>query len=245
VVNIEDIPDGYTMTAIQKQKVQNWKDQVTFIDKKNIKDFLNTLSYPIYHLDFETFQQVVPKWKGISPYQQIPFQYSLHIEHLDGTIEHKEFLGKDDVDPRYELAKRLVEDIPMDVTVLAYNMSFEKGVNSKLAESFPDFKEHLLSINENTKDLMLPFQKQYYVTPQMQGSYSIKYVLPSLVPEMSKAYKSLNGIQNGSDAMNAFPKLSSMSREKKEETRTALLEYCKLDTLAMVEVLKKLKKAIE
>ena len=92
---------------------------------------------------------------------------------------------------------------------------------------------------------MFPFQKKYYVTPEMQGSYSIKYVLPSLVPEMAEAYKSLNGIQNGSDAMNAFPKLSSMSIGEKEETRIALLEYCKLDTLAMVEVLKKLKEVVD
>jgi hypothetical protein len=241
VVKIEDIPTSYAMSAIQKQKVQNWKDQATFIDEEHIKDFLDTLSYPIYHLDFETFQQAIPEWRGISPYQQIPFQYSLHIEHSDGTIEHKEFLADEGADPRYELAKRLVEDIPVDVTVLAYNMSFEKGVNAKLAESFSEFSNHLLSINENVKDLMFPFQKKYYVTPQMQGSYSIKYVLPSLVPPMAEAYKNLNGIQNGSDAMNAFPKLSSMGREEKEETRVALLEYCKLDTLAMVEVLKKLK----
>lgn len=245
IVNIEDIPNSYAMTAIQKQKVKNWKDKVTFIDEDKIKDFLNTLSYPIYHLDFETFQQAIPEWKGISPYQQIPFQYSLHIEHSDGTIEHKEFLGQDDVDPRYELAKRLVKDIPRDVTVLAYNMSFEKGVNSKLAESFPEFKDHLLSINKNAKDLMFPFQKKYYVTPQMQGSYSIKYVLPALVPEMEEAYKNLNGIQNGSDAMNAFPELFTMETQEKEKIRTALLEYCKLDTLAMVEVLKKLKKVFK
>jgi len=120
-------------------------------------------------------------------------------------------------------------------------MSFEKGVNAKLADSFAEFSSHLLAINENIKDLMFPFQKNYYVTPQMQGSYSIKYVLPSLVPEMAEAYKNLNGIQNGSDAMNAFPKLSSMSREEKEKTRIALLEYCKLDTLAMVKILKVLK----
>jgi len=244
IVNIEDIPDDYVMTAIQKQKVKNWKEQVTFIDEENIKDFLNTLSYPTYHLDFETFQQAIPEWKGISPYQQIPFQYSLHIEHSNGTIEHKEFLGQDSIDPRYELAKNLVENIPTDVTVLAYNMSFEKGVNSKLSESFPEFRNHLLSINENIKDLMFPFQKKYYISPQMQGSYSIKYVLPSLVPEMEKAYQSLNGIQNGGDAMNAFPKLSNMGMDEKEETRRALLEYCKLDTLAMVEVLKKLREVI-
>lgn len=245
IVRIEDMPNDFTMTTLQKQKVKNWKDQVTFIDKDHIKDFLNTLNYPIYYLDFETFQQIIPEWKGISPYQQIPFQYSLHIEHADGTIKHKEFLGEDGIDPRYELAKQLANDIPKDVTLLAYNMSFEKGVNSRLADSFPEFKDHLLAINKNMKDLMLPFQKQYYVTPQMQGSYSIKYVLPSLVPEMAEAYKSLNGIHNGSDAMNAFPKLSSMNQQEKEDTRIALLEYCKLDTLAMVKVLEKLKEVAD
>jgi len=245
IVNIEDIPDEYAMTAIQKQKVQNWKSKEIFIDKESIQGFLNTLRYPIYHLDFETFQQAIPEWRGISPYQQIPFQYSLHIEHVDGTVEHKEFLGRDGFDPRYELAKRLVRDIPKGVTVLAYNMSFEKDVNIKLAERFPEFKNHLLAINENVKDLMFPFQKKYYVTPQMQGSYSIKYVLPSLVPSMVEAYKNLNGIQNGSDAMNAFAKLSSMNKKEKEETRIALLAYCKLDTLAMVEVLKKLKEVVD
>lgn len=245
IVNIEDIPDDFSMTAIQKQKVDNWKSQNTFIDKQSIKTFLDMLSYPIYHLDFETFQQAIPEWRGISPYQQIPFQYSLHIEHADGELEYKEFLALDGADPRYELAQRLVEDIPRDVTVLAYNMSFEKGVNAKLAESFSELREHLLSINENMKDLMFPFQKKYYVTPQMQGSYSIKYVLPSLVPQMAEAYKSLDGIQNGSDAMNAFPKLSFMNAETKEKTRLALLEYCKLDTLAMVEVLRKLKEVVD
>ncbi len=241
IVKIEDIPDDYPMTAIQKQKVQNWKDKVTYIDKPKIQKFLETLTYPIYHLDFETFQEAVPEFKGLSPYQQIPFQYSLHIEHVDGSLEHKEFLAEDSVDPRYELARRLVEDIPTNVTVLAYNMSFEKSVNTKLAEQFPEFKEHLLAINENIKDLMFPFQKKYYVTPQMQGSHSIKYVLPALVPEMAEAYKDLDGIQNGGDAMNAYPKLSSMDDEEKVKTRKALLNYCHLDTLAMVRVLERLK----
>jgi len=245
IVKIEDIPNDYPMTAIQKQKVQNLKDKVTYIDKPKIQEFLDTLTYPIYHLDFETFQQAVPEFKGLSPYQQIPFQYSLHIEYANGSVEHKEFLAEDGVDPRYELARRLVEDIPTNVTVLAYNMSFEKSVNTKLADQFPEFKEHLLAINENVKDLMFPFQKKYYVAPQMQGSHSIKYVLPALVPEMAEAYKNLEGIQNGGDAMNAYPKLSSMNADEKEKTRTALLEYCKLDTLAMVEVLKKLKEVTD
>lgn len=244
IVKIENIPDDFSMTGIQKQKVANWKEQVSYIDKEGIKNFLDTLSYPIYHLDFETFQQAIPEWKGISPYQQIPFQYSLHIEYEDGTLVHKEFLAKEGEDPRYTLAQHLVSDIPNNVIVLAYYMSFEKGVICKLAETFPEFSSHLTQINENMKDLIVPFQKQYYVTPTMQGSASIKQVLPALIPEMKKAYKELDGIHNGTDAMNAFPKLTDMKPEEKERIRKALLEYCKLDTLAMVKILKKLREVI-
>jgi hypothetical protein len=127
------------------------------------------------------------------------------------------------------------------VTVLAYNMSFEKGVIKRLANLFPELSTHLLAINENMQDLMTPFQKKWYVTPSMQGSYSIKYVLPALVPELKKAYKELEGVQNGSQAMNAFANLSKLTEEDKQKMRSSLLEYCKLDTLAMVKVLEKLK----
>ncbi|GGD40928.1 hypothetical protein GCM10012288_13740 [Malaciobacter pacificus] len=134
------------------------------------------------------------------------------------------------------------EDIPSDVTVLAYNMSFEKGVIKRLASNYDDLREHLLSINENMQDLMIPFQKKWYVTPDMKGSYSIKYVLPSLVPQFEKAYKELDGVQNGSQAMNAFANLGKLDEEEKQKMRTSLLEYCKLDTLAMVKILEVLKK---
>ena len=234
IVKLEDIPNDFAMTANQAQAVKTFNSKETFINKEKVKEFVDTLTYPIYHLDFETFQQAIPQWKGISPYQQIPFQYSLHIEQEDGSCEHKEYLALDSIDPRAQIAKRLVADIPSDVTVLAYNMSFEKGVIKKLAESFPELSTHLLSINKNMKDLMIPFQKKYYVTPSMNGSYSIKYVLPALVPE-------LDGVQNGSQAMNAFANMSKMEEGEKQKMRNSLIEYCKLDTLAMVKILEKLK----
>ena len=241
IVNIGDIPPDFELTALQAQAVENYKSQTISIDKEKIGEFIENLTYPLYHLDFETYQQAIPEYKGIKPFEQIPFQYSLHIEYADGTLEHKEYLSQDGVDSRYELAHRLCEDIPKDVMVLAYNMSFEKGVIQRLASLFPKLEEHLLAINENIQDLMIPFQKKWYVTPTMQGSYSIKYVLPALVPEFEKAYKELDGVQNGSQAMNAFANMSTMEEEKKQKMRKALLEYCKLDTLAMVKILKKLK----
>lgn len=242
IVNIDDIPIDFEMTAKQRQAVDNYKAQTTHIDQEAIGRFVDTLTYPIYHLDFETFQQGIPEWKGISPFQQIPFQYSLHIEYEDGRLEHCEFLALDGADPRELLAQKLCEDIPKDVTVLAYNMSFEKSVIKKLALEYEALSPHLLAIHDNIKDLMIPFQQKYYVTPSMNGSYSIKYVLPALVPEMKEAYQKLDGVQNGLEAMSAFANMSKLDSVEKEKIRKALLAYCKLDTLAMVRVLEKLRK---
>ncbi|WP_024953490.1 DUF2779 domain-containing protein [Sulfurospirillum arcachonense] len=241
IVDIKDVPEDFAMTPKQSSAVQNYKSGETHIHVKAIKEFCESLSYPLYHLDFETYQQAVPLFKGISPYQQIPFQYSLHVEHSDGVLEHYEFLADVGVDPRRALAEQLVKNIPLHVNTLAYNMSFEKGVIKRLAEQFEDLSEHLMHIHENMKDLMTPFQKKHFVTPSMQGSYSIKYVLPALVPEFEKAYKELEGIQNGSQAMRAFASLHVKSEQEQKEIRKQLLAYCELDTLAMVKILKKLK----
>ncbi|MEA1983090.1 MAG: DUF2779 domain-containing protein [Campylobacterota bacterium] len=245
IVNFTDIEDMSIFTQSQQVQIASEQEQKTIINKEAIKEFVEGLSYPIYHLDFETFQQAVPKWKGIIPYMQIPFQFSLHIEQQNKDLEHKEFLAVEGIDPRYELAKRLVADIPDDVTVLAYNMGFEKGVIRKLADMFDEFASHLVKIHDNIQDLMTPFQKKDYYTPSMKGSYSIKYVLPALVPEMAKAYEELNYIQNGGDAMQTYPLLTTMEdKEEVKKLREALLKYCELDTLAMVKVLDKLKESV-
>ncbi|GIT98799.1 DUF2779 domain-containing protein [Sulfurovum sp. TSL1] len=241
IVDINDMPDDFDMTAKQAQAVRDYKSGEMHIDQEAIAAFLSRLSYPIYHLDFETFQQAIPQWRGISPFMQIPFQYSLHIEHENGRLEHCEFLAGDGSDPRMLLALKLCEDIPVDATVLAYNMSFEKGVIRKLAQEYETLSPHLLVVHENIIDLMIPFQQKYYVTPSMKGSYSIKYVLPALVPEMEQAYKALDGVKNGGEAMQAFANLSKLDAAEKEKKRQALLAYCKLDTLAMVKILEKLK----
>jgi hypothetical protein len=244
VLEFNDIPTHYNFSKSQLVQIEAEKAQRTIINKAKIKEFIEGLSYPLYHLDFETFQQAIPQWKGISPFMQIPFQYSIHVEDENGILEHKEFLAEDGKDPRYELAKRLVKDIPTDVTVLAYNMGFEKGVIGKLSEQFEDLSVHLMAIHNNIQDLMTPFAKKDYYTPAMKGSYSIKYVLPALVPEMEKAYKELNLVHNGGEAMQTFGNLSRMGEELKQEYRKALLDYCKLDTLAMVKVLEKLKESV-
>ncbi len=245
ILEFSQIENIDSFSVSQQIQIESELKNKTIINKEAIKEFLNTLSYPIYHLDFETFQQAIPEFVGLSPYAQIPFQYSLHIEYEDGTLKHKEFLAPDGVDPREQIAKRLVEDIPSNVTVLAYNMGFEKGVIRKLASLFPNLSNSLMAIHDNCKDLMTPFANKDYYHPNMKGSYSIKYVLPTLVPEFENAYKELDLIHNGGEAMEAFAKLSKIDDEKlKQRYSDSLLEYCKLDTLPMVKVLEKLKECV-
>lgn len=241
VVKFEDIKELDKFNASQQIQIRSELSKEQIIDKDAIKEFLNTLSYPLYHLDFETFQQAVPEFIGLRPYEQIPFQFSIHKDDGKGNLEHFEFLAEAGSDPRYELALNLIKFIPQDACVLAYNMSFEKGVIRRLAEIYPQISNELMAIHDNIKDLMAPFASKSYYHPKMQGSYSIKYVLPALVPEFESAYKDLNLIHHGGEAMQAYAAMACMNEMQRDAYKKALLEYCKLDTLAMVKVLEKLR----
>ncbi len=241
LVNIEDIPEEALTSENQKLTVDAWLNKAHFIDKPAIQGFLDRLTYPIYHLDFETFQNAVPQFNQQRPYQQICFQYSLHIEHEDGRLEHKEFLGEEGTDPRKALIESMIKDIPDGVTVLVYNESFEKTRIKELAKDFPQYSSALNQINACIMDLAEPFQKKHYYDYRLKGKYSIKLVMPLLAPHMANGYKELSLVQHGGDAMNTFPKLEGMDEETRQEYRKALLAYCKLDTFSMVEVLKGLR----
>lgn len=230
-----------------RQMLHYLSDQGDYIEKESIKDFLSTLSYPLYFLDFETVQPVIPEFVGTHPYAQIPFQYSLHyIEHEGGPLLHKEFLAESGTDPRRAIAERLCEDIPMNVCVTAYNKTFECTRLKELAEFFPDLSEHLLNIRDNIVDLLVPFQGGYYYNKAMGGSFSIKSVLPALFPHDPELdYHNLDQIHNGGEAMTVFPKIKDMPPEEQAATRQNLLKYCKLDTYAMVKLWEKLKSVVE
>lgn len=242
-----DIKDFSAFSASQILQIKCALDNAVHIDKPAIQAFLATIRYPVYHLDFETFMEAVPSYDSQCPYMQVPFQYSLHIDYGggDGSIEHREFLADEMGDPRVALVESLVRDIPRGAFILAYNASFEKGVMRKLALIFPQYAEILEHFCENTADLMTPFAQKSYYHPAMRGSYSIKAVLPALMPEMEQAYKDLELVHNGGEAMEAFPALKAMDRANRWAYRCALLEYCKLDTLAMVKVLGKLREVAE
>ena len=223
------------------------EDKGTYINKDEIAVFLQKLSYPLYFLDFETMQPVIPEYIGTKPYAQIPFQYSLHyIEKEGGEIKHKEFLAESGTDPRRALAEQLCSDIPMNVCVTAYNKAFECTRIKELADTFPDLSEHLMNIRENIVDLLVPFQSGWYYNRAMGGSFSIKSVLPAIFPDdPSLNYHNLEGVHNGGEAMTIFPKIKNMSPEDQLKARHNLLKYCELDTFAMVKVWEELVRAVE
>lgn len=213
------------------------------IDSKRIKAFLEKLTYPIYFFDFESFQPAIPLYDDTRPFQQIVFQYSLHyIEHEGGPLLHKEFLAYPGTDPRRALAEQMCADIPKDVCIVTYNMGFEKGRTKELASLYPDLSEHLMNIHDHIVDLMVPFRSKWYYCRAMQGSYSIKYVLPALFPDDPELdYHNLEGIHHGGEASAAFSAMARMTPEELETTRKHLLAYCGLDTYALVKVWEKLK----
>ena len=172
----------------------------------------------------------------------IPFQYSLHYQlEKGGELFHKEFLAEVGADPLRSIAEAIVRDIPENVCVVAYNSAFEKTRLAELAEMFPDLASHLWNVHNHLDDLMIPFQQKWYYIKQMQGSYSIKYVLPALYPDAPDLdYHNLDEVHNGTEAMTIFPQLQYMSDEEQQRTRQNLLEYCKLDTYALYKVLLKL-----
>lgn len=217
------------------------------IKKGEIKKFLDTISYPLYFLDFETFHQAVPEYDGVRPYLPIPFQYSVHALQKEGALlEHYEFLAREGEDPRRAVAEHLCMHIPRNVCILAYNMGFEKSVLKNLALLYPDLREHLTNLQQNMRDLMVPFLNHSYYCREMEGSHSIKSVLPALYPgQREYDYHALSGVHNGEEAMKTFCELTKHSEKEQKKIREELLAYCNLDTLGMVKILEKLREVVK
>ncbi len=239
IISLNDIPDDYVLPESQQLQVESYKNGDSIINKKAIKEYLKTFKYPLYFMDFESFQPAVPLFNNSKPYQQIPFQYSLHYQkNKKSKLEHKEFLAEAGPDPRVPFIEQLLKDTETEGQIVVYNKSFEIMILHAIANDFPKYKKKIEERIERIVDLMIPFQKKWYYTPEMQGSYSIKYVLPALVPELS--YNELEVADGGTASIVYEQLIEETDMIKTMETRKNLLEYCKLDTLAMVEILKKL-----
>ncbi len=247
MMTYDDIPEDFRLTATQALQVTTVKTQTPYVNTKIIKDFLDTIQYPINFFDFETFQNAIPRFDDQGPYMKIPFQYSLHILHEDGTMEHKEFLGDENSDPRGALITQMLTDITQTGSIVAYNQSFEMGRIKELATYQPERSDELVALNERFVDLIVPFKKRGYYHPDFNGSFSIKSVLPAMFPNNDELnYKKLGTIQNGGDAMDTFAKLHLLKdKSQLAAIKKDLLAYCHLDTLAMVRIWEKLHQIVE
>lgn len=200
---------------------------------------LRSLPYPRYYLDFETVSFAVPIWAGTRPYQQLPFQWSCHIEDEQGQITHAEFLDTSGEAPMRPLAESLIRTLGDRGPVFSYS-HFERTVIRGLAQAFPDLAEDLEALASRLVDL-LPLIREHYYHPAMKGSWSIKAVLPTIAPDLN--YADLGEVQDGMAAGAAYKELliADISETRKEEIVGSLREYCKLDTEAMVRLARFLK----
>ena len=219
----------------------------TKIDVEAIRDLMHSLKYPLYFIDYETYQLAIPEIEGTKPYQQLPFQYSLHIIKEKGApIKHKEFLAEvGDKDFIRHFAESMINDMPENGSVIIYNKSFEHARNNEIARMYPDLKDEMDRINSNMVDFLEPFKQRKYYCKEMHGSASIKAVLPALYPNDPELdYHNLPVVHNGGEASAAFLSLKDKSKEEQEEIRHGLLLYCELDTYAMVKIWEKFKEVI-
>ena len=245
-VSFEDLINEDLNPKYLQQIDLELNDKGPEINKEAIANLLNSLKYPLYFIDYESYNVPIPEIEGTHPYQQLPFQYSLHIIREEGApLEHKEFLAEpDDNDFIRHFAESMVNDLSEDGSVIVYNKVFEEShVNKKLAEMFPDLKDEIYRINGNMVDFRVPFMNRDYYVKEMEGSNSIKYVLPALYPNDPELnYDNLPMVHNGGEASEAFLSLRDKSLESMhEDIKNGLLIYCKLDTYAMVKIWEKFK----
>lgn len=238
IVTLDQIDlENNPLNAKQLLQVTSELNNTTYIDRESIATFINDLTYPLYFLDFETMGSAIPIYDNSRPYQQLVFQYSLHVLHKkEDEVKHFEYLAETTTnkDPRIAFVKQLINDCGTSGDILVYNIGFERGKLNDLITLFPEHAYEINNIINRLKDLMIPFQKRWYYTPEMKGSYSIKYVLPALVPELS--YQDLE-IKEGGTASIIFAQMASGEYTGDyEKTRKDLLEYCKRDTYAMVRI---------
>ena len=234
VYDLKDVPDDLLNDKQQRVKDYTLANEV-FFDAAGAAADLAAHDLPAYFLDFETIQFAVPIWKNTRPYQQITFQFSLHTLAVSGQLEQTAFLDLSGSNPSEPFAHALIAACGKQGPVYVYNAGFETARIRELAERYPHLSEPLLAINERVVDL-LPIARERYYHPSQQGSWSIKKVLPAIVPELR--YDTLDGVQDGGMAMGAFLEgiHPNTSAERKGQIEQQLLEYCKLDTYAMVRL---------
>jgi hypothetical protein len=233
ITTIDDIPDEIRLSDVQRKV----KDNVEWVSGRLAAE-LRTVTFPVHHLDFETFSPALPRYPRTRPYQAIPIQWSNHIEDREGNIIHHEFLHGDMSDPRRPLVEALLDSLGEAGSICVYS-PYEKSVIEQLAEAFPEFRLELRNLVKRIWDLH-PIVKGHYYHPEFRGSFSLKEVLPALAPLLR--YDDLT-IREGGHAAAEYYRMIFIETDwvERDSIREALLRYCARDTLAMVELRRVLK----
>lgn len=245
ILAAKDIPESFDLNPKQFMIVDRAKTNIEHVDQKAISSELEKIIFPLYFLDYETCICAIPQFEGYHPQQQIVFQYSLHKMEKPGDKPiHFEHMSLGEGDPTSPLLEGLKEDIGDFGTVIVWNKSFEMTMNKEMAKLHPEYTAFLEQLNERIYDLGDIVNLGYYLHPGFKGSWSIKHVLPVMVPELS--YKGM-AIGKGDQASMAWWNMSfgQVDQREKEQLTEALLRYCELDTLAMMEIYRKLVKLIK
>jgi len=229
--DIRDLPDSIPLSAAQSRVREVTKSGRAVLEAE-AGDIINGLAWPRWYMDFETIAFAVPEWAGTRPYQQIPFQWSCHVEEAEGALRNSGFLADDDVDPRRAFAESLIAALAGFGPVLVYNSAFEKRILNETAEILPDLAGPLKEISERVFDL-LPVARAHYYHPDMLGSWSLKSVLPTVAPELT--YEGLS-VRHGEEAQATFLEMlkAPHGSPEREALRQGLREYCERDTYALV-----------
>lgn len=243
IISIKDIPFDFKLTNIQQIQRDSEISKKPHVDRRRIGEFLKRLRYPLYYLDFETFNPVLPIFDGTRPYQPIPFQFSLHVVRTEQSEpEHFSFLARDRDDPRPKLLTKLNRLLSADGSIVVYNQSFEGSILEQLGKDYPKYQDLVENVTRRFIDLMVPFRRFYFYHPLQAGSISIKKVLPALT---GLSYDSM-AISNGAEAVVAFQRITygSVTEREKENVRRDLENYCKFDTEAMMLIVNRLKELV-
>jgi hypothetical protein len=239
ILAIADIPESYPLTEKQQIQREAILGDQPYIYKHGINSFLSALHYPLYFLDFETFDTAIPLFNGTRPYQRIPFQFSLHVQkNASSDPKHFSFLAEGTEDPRPAFLAELRKMLGSKGSIIVYNQSFEEGVLRELAIAFPEYDEWVNNTSSRMADLWRPFKNFYYYHSLQNGSGSLKSVLPALT---GMGYSDL-GISGGQTASIEYFRVTygNASEEDRRNVRENLLKYCGRDTEGMVWIVEKL-----
>lgn len=234
IESVYDVPKDFPLSEMQRFQVDVAQNGEVVIDTAKIKQDLDGITYPLYFIDYESYNPAIPMYDGYKPFDQMPFQWSLHIQKMpDGKLEHYEFIETEQVDPIPSFLAELQKHIGSQSSLVVWNKTFEGTQNKRMGEIHPEFNEFCEDMNNRMYDLMDIFKNQWYADPKLKGSFSIKNVLPLLVPELS--YDGME-IGEGATAMMSWYEMVYGNTIDTDETRSNLLKYCELDTLAMVRI---------